>query len=307
MLPVTISPIKRAVAAVLDGIGFTSLAFALQRAALSPFIRVLYYHDVTPGMSAAFRRQLALFKQAFVPASKADLEGLLTSGHWPHAKPGVILTFDDGLRSHSEVVAPILEELGFEGWFFVPIDLVETDPAKQPEAAEQQGVIHFCDTSHDPRVFMTPQQLVSLSRRHVVGCHTATHVRLARSLSEEQMRLEIDEATHRLEAVLGRQVDSFSWVGGEEWAYSAAAAQQITARFGYAFTTNTSPAKPGTPPLRIDRTHVEATFSLPLTRLQICGLMDFYYRAKRRRLEPYLPGARGSAGPASPVRASMEQ
>jgi peptidoglycan/xylan/chitin deacetylase (PgdA/CDA1 family) len=149
-----------------------------------------------------------------VPASRADLECLLTEGQWPHERPGIIVTFDDGLRSHSEVVAPILDQLGYEGWFFVPVDLIISAADEHPVLASQHGVLHGCDTARDPRVFMTVDQLVALSRRHNVGCHTASHVRLSDDLSEAQLQLQIVSAKQGLEAVLGRPVDSFSWVGG---------------------------------------------------------------------------------------------
>jgi peptidoglycan/xylan/chitin deacetylase (PgdA/CDA1 family) len=283
-----VSLIKRAAATVLNSTGLTSLSFALQRAALSPFIRVVYYHDVPATMSEAFTRQLMLLKQAFVPASKLDLARLLSEGYWPHDRPGIIVTFDDGLRSHSEVVAPILDRLGFQGWFFVPVDLIAMDPAEQPEGAVRHCVLHHCDTARDPRVFMSQQQLVDLSERHIVGCHTATHVRLSRELTDNQLHSEINSAKRRLESVLGRDVDAFSWVGGEEWAYSPAAARCVAGLFDYAFTTNTCLTRRGTPGLRIDRTHVEASFPAALVRLQLSGMMDLYYRSKRRRLDSCL-------------------
>jgi peptidoglycan/xylan/chitin deacetylase (PgdA/CDA1 family) len=279
-----VNPLKRGAAAVLRGTGMTALSRAVHRSALTPFIRVLYYHDVPPAMSRAFASQLAALKQAFVPASRADLERLLTEGHWPHERPGIIVTFDDGLRSHSEVVAPILDQLGYEGWFFVPVDLITSPAEKHPVLASRHGVLHGCDTARDPRVFMTSGDLVGLSRRHNVGCHTASHVRLSDDLSEAQLQLQIVSAKQRLEAVLGRSVDSFSWVGGEEWAYSPAAARCIARHFEYAFTTNTRVTRPGTSRLMIDRTHVEASFPPALVSLQVSGLMDLYYRSKRRRI-----------------------
>jgi peptidoglycan/xylan/chitin deacetylase (PgdA/CDA1 family) len=279
-----VNVLKRGAAAVLRGTGMTALSRALHRAALAPFIRVLYYHDVPRVMSRAFASQLAALKQSFVPASRADLECLLTEGQWPHERPGIIVTFDDGLRSHSEVVAPILDELGYEGWFFVPVDLIISAADEHPVLASQHGVLHGCDTARDPRVFMTVDQLVALSRRHNVGCHTASHVRLSDDLSEAQLQLQIVNAKQGLEAVLGRPVDSFSWVGGEEWAYSPAAARCIARHFDYAFTTNTRVTRPGTSRLMIDRTHVEASFPPALVSLQVSGLMDLYYRSKRRRI-----------------------
>lgn len=281
---IQISPIKRNTAAWMNRIGVTSLSSAVQRATLSPFIRVLYYHDVPPAMGAAFERQLRSFEQDYRPASKADLDRLLNHGTWPHDRPGIILTFDDGLRSHAEVVAPILDRLGYQGWFFVPARLVTLEPAAQPEAAVRHSVLHECDTTRDPRVFMTEQQLVALSERHIVGCHTSTHVRLSLELSESKLHDELATARQCLEAMVGRPVDAFSWVGGEEWAYSDNAARLVANLFKYAFTTNTSIARHGTSRLNIDRTHVETWFPAALVRFQLSGMMDLYYRGKRRRL-----------------------
>lgn len=280
------SPIKRAVATLLDRIGVTSLVFALQRSLLSPFVRVVYYHDVQPAFADEFSRQLAFLKLSFVPVNKAELDRFLKEGVWSHDRPGIVVTFDDGLRSHYEVAAPILEKFGFQGWFFVPVDLVTLPPGEQPAAALRHDVLHDCDTTRDPRVFMTEQQLSALSERHIVGCHTATHVRLSTEMSERQLELELDRAKHRLESLLGgRKVDAFSWVGGEEWAYSASAARVIARLFDYAFTTNTCVVRAGASRLNIARTHMEAFFPPPLARLQLSGIMDLYYRPKRRRLE----------------------
>ena len=285
---IEVNPLKRGTAAVMDRIGVTSLSFAVQRWTLSPFIRVVYYHDVPPAMSARFERQLEFLKQSFVPASKADLDQLLTRGVWTHDRPGLIVTFDDGLRSHYEVVAPILDRLGFQGWFFVPVDLVTLPPAEQPAATSRHGVLHDCDTMRDPRVFMNEAQLAALSERHIVGCHTATHVRLSRELSDSQLHVELNSAKQRLEAILGRKVEAFSWVGGEEWAYSETAAKIVANLFEYAFTTNTCIARPGTSRLNIDRAHVEVSFESSLVRLHLSGMMDLYYRPKRRRLDSRL-------------------
>ncbi len=298
MIP--INPIKRGAAAVMAHCGVTALSSAVQRATQGPFIRVLYYHDVPPSMGEAFARQLTLLKKSYVPASRADLDRLLREGVWPHDRPGLILTFDDGLRSHFEVAAPVLDRLGFQGWFFAPVDLITLAPDEQPAAADRHSVLHECDTNHDPRVFMTERQLVELSERHIVGCHTGTHVRLSKELTEMELDAELTRAKRRLESILGSRVDSFSWVGGEEWAYSPAAARIVTNLFEYAFTTNNSVVGPGTSPLKIDRTHVEAWFSASLVRLHLSGLMDLYYRSKRKRLDACLSPNAARCNPGTP-------
>jgi peptidoglycan/xylan/chitin deacetylase (PgdA/CDA1 family) len=190
-----------------------------------------------------------------------------------------------------------LEKHGFQGWFFIPVDLVAIPASEQPAAAARHDVLHDCDTAQDPRVFMTSRQVAAIAESHVVGCHTATHVRLSRSVSEMDLGAELGRAKQRLEAFLGgRRVDSFSWVGGEEWAYSEPAAQIVARLFDYAFTTNTCVARAGTPQLNICRTHIEPFFSHSLVRLQLSGMMDLYYRSKRRRLRSSLaPCSRAAA------------
>jgi len=48
--------------------------------------------------------------------------------------------------------------------------------------------------------------------------------------------------------------------------------------------TNKLPLRPGDDPLRIERTNLEAGYSLDLVRFQISGVLDWLYAPKRRRL-----------------------
>jgi peptidoglycan/xylan/chitin deacetylase (PgdA/CDA1 family) len=131
---------------------------------------------------------------------------------------------------------------------------------------------------------MSTEQLQSLARRHIIGCHTATHMRLTGALSEAELEREIVDAKRSLEKAVGESVDSFAWVGGEESSYSNGAARRISRLFRYSFTTNCRVATPNTSPLQIDRTHLEADFAPSLLRFQLSGLMDLLYVLKRRRL-----------------------
>jgi peptidoglycan/xylan/chitin deacetylase (PgdA/CDA1 family) len=275
---------KDLVARAFDACGLNQLGLGLQRLCLSPYIRVLYAHDVPPAMASAFEAQLAFLQRHFVPASREDLVDFLQHGRWRHRRPGIIITFDDGLRSNYEIAAPALEKYGFQGWFFVPIGLLNLAPPLQPAAAERQWVTHSHDVTRDPRVFMNAAELRDLARRHVIGCHTIDHVRLSRSLTEEELDREILEGKAQLETALSAPVDSFAWVGGEEWAYSAGAARRIASAFDLVFTTNTRMTRPGTSCLQIDRTQLEAYFPMWLTRFQLCGFMDLFYARKRSRV-----------------------
>ena len=89
--------------------------------------------------------------------------------------------------------------------------------------------------------------------------------------------------------MLGRTVDAFAWVGGEEESYSVDGLRAIrSAGFCYAFGTNNVPLRQWGDALWIERTNLEASYSLDLVGFQLSGLMDLAYRRKRRRLRTAL-------------------
>jgi len=282
---------KYNLARALDALGLLRLGAAVQSGMLARSLRILYLHDVPDAQVDRFDRLLGYLRRRYVPATRADLEQLVDAGRWPYAKSGVLLTFDDGLRSHYQTVAPCLEKHGFRGWFFVPTGMVLTPPSAQPAAAIRQRVLHGQDTSVDPRVFMTRDEVRDLARRHEVGCHTASHVRLSAQLSEARLRGEILDSRRELEDIVEKAVDSFSWVGGEEFAYCPAAARLIASSYRFCFTTNTRLIWPGSNPLALDRTHLEAEFADALVRFQLSGLMDLWYATKRWRVARTLAAA----------------
>jgi peptidoglycan/xylan/chitin deacetylase (PgdA/CDA1 family) len=291
-MTVLVSSKKELLGRTLDACGLLRLAGAARRVSTHSSIRIAYYHDVTRADTPRLDAQLARLCRLYHPATRQDLERLVFEAAWPYSRPGLIVTFDDGLRSHAEIVAPLLEKHGMQGWFFVPIALLQAPTALQPQLARQNLVLHANDVSRDARVFLTVAQLRELARRHIVGCHTANHVRLRDALGETELKGEIVEARSTLEAVLQQPVDSFSWVGGEEWACSAAAARLVAEQFRLGFTTGAQPVRAGNSPWQLDRTHLEGDFPDWLVRLQLSGLMDLYYAAKRRRMRRLLTGHR---------------
>jgi peptidoglycan/xylan/chitin deacetylase (PgdA/CDA1 family) len=124
-----------------------------------------------------------------------------------------------------------------------------------------------------------------LDRNHVIGCHTFSHRRLETSLTGEDLAWEIHESKRQLEEWLERPVDVFAWVGGEEWTYSAAAAEAIRqAGFRISFMTNSAPLRPGDDLLQIQRTNIEANFPPAIMRFGLSGFFDLTYGRKRRRV-----------------------
>ena len=117
---------KLAIASAFEATGLSRRLLAFQGALLRPYARALNYHDVPSQLAPAFEAQLQLYARHFVSMNYDDLLSL-QAGDWPYQKPGLLLSFDDGLRSHAEVVAPLLEKYEMTGWFMVPVGVLDDD------------------------------------------------------------------------------------------------------------------------------------------------------------------------------------
>ena len=260
--------IKRLLARILDLARVNHLGLSLQKLMFSPFIRAVNYHVIRTDDLARFEGHLAYFRENYVSVDLEALEKFLLSGEWSASKPGLILSFDDGHRSHFELAAPLLEKYGFKGWFFVPIGLMAlTDDAR----------------NDDPDA-LTREQLEYLQKNHIVGSHTITHQRLSSSVPIEVLEKEIVGSQTMFEDLFGARVRSFCWVGGEEENYSREAAELIRSAYDFSFMTNNFVNRPDTHPLQLQRTNIESENPLWLVRFQLSGMMDLLYMGKRRRV-----------------------
>ena len=244
------------------------------------FIRSLNYHEIGEEDLEAFENQLEYFKTRFVDT---NYEGLLSmqQGKWSHDRPGIMLTFDDGHRSHAELVAPLLEKHGFTGWFMLPAQFISAPKTEQGHFA-QRVRIGINKTDPSGRCAMTWEQAKTLTSRHVIGCHTMSHCRLTDQLTEEQYQYEIVEARRFMEEKLGESVPVFCWVGGEKSSYSKGAADAIRrADFKISLMTNSEVFRPGDSLHHVHRTNCEATHSPELVALSLSGFFDVRYALKR--------------------------
>lgn len=278
---------KLALARALRATGVERALLAAQTARLGTrFIRVVNYHDTPPAHAESLRRQMEFYRRHFAPVRHCDLDGFLARGQWSGEMPGLILSFDDGLRSNYDVAFPLLEEFGFVGWFFVPTDFVDAPAPTQVAFARGHRIGLAPASVGEGRVAMSWTELRRLCERHVVGCHTRTHRRLVAATPAAQLDDEIVVAKGTLEERLGGPIDAFCWVGGEERTYSAPASRRVRAAgYRFSFMTCSSPVTPRTDPLQLHRTNVEASWPLDLVRLQLCGVADWANARKRRRVD----------------------
>jgi len=276
-----IHPRKRQLAAALDRAGV--LGALLRARARVPHVRCVNYHHVPAARAQAFERQLEWFAANYVGVGPKELLDL-QQGHWSQRKPGILLSFDDGCRTHAEVVAPLLEKHGFVGWFFVPSAFCDVPEPLQRGWAHEHQISAWAEPG-EQRLALRWDQVRELARHHVVGGHTRDHVRLRAELGARALREQVIEGKLRLEKEIGHSVQAFAWVGGEEFAYSAAAQQAIAeADFRFAFRTNNLPFRPGGDLRAIERTNLEAGYPLDVVRFQLSGLVDALYARKRGRV-----------------------
>lgn len=279
------SALKRTIANAFAATGSSSLLLRAQAALWHPYVRALNYHDVPRSEAAAFERQLDFYARHFVPVGLEELLAL-SLGRWPHARPGLLLSFDDGLASHAQVVAPLLEKHGFPGWFMVPTGFVDTPASEQVAFAREHAITPRETPLADGRVAVSWDELRRMAGRHVIGCHTVDHVRFRSELAPGEFLRETAVAKERLESELGETVEVFAWVGGEEASYSRAGAEAIRkAGFRVGLMTNSRAFRPGHDLLQVQRTNVESSYSPELMRLHLSGFYDALYRPKRRRVE----------------------
>ena len=248
------------------------------------YIYAINYHDILRKENNAFEEQLIFYKKYFTSVSLADLDLFYENKKWHKDKPGLIITYDDGYRSHFDIAAPLLEKYGFTGWFFIPTDFLDAPVDKQITFTKKH-FINTRETYNDGRVAMSWNEVQKLDKKHIIGCHTKTHHRMVASTSKNKVHQEIVVSKRILKERLGYDVNIFCWVGGEEKSYSAIGALAIhKAKYKYSFMTNCNPITISTNPLQLQRNNVETNWPINLVKFSLIGIMDLLYFPKRKRV-----------------------
>jgi hypothetical protein len=103
----------------------------------------------------------------------------------------ILLTFDDGGLSFHNIIAPLLEERGYRGYFFVTTDHI------------------------GKKGFMSERDIQSLDKRgHVIGTHTCSHPSKFNRLPYKEKVREWSASAERLKDILAKAVSFGSIPGG---------------------------------------------------------------------------------------------
>ena len=131
-------------------------------------------------------------------------------------RDSVSFTVDDGLESAYTLIAPILEEFGFRGYFFVNTLTLDTPG------------------------YLSSDRLTELrDRGHVIGTHSHSHPLMLSRLSEEQIRREWATSVEILEDILGEKVRYAAIPGG----FFSKASKTVLAELGIETIFTSRPAK----------------------------------------------------------------
>ena len=135
---------------------------------------------------------------------------------------------------------------------------------------------------------MNPEQVIDLaSRGHAIGNHTLTHERLV-GLPSEQLEREIGDSARKLASWTKRPVDAFAWTFGWD-SIDSDAWETIRRYHRFCFSPCAGPidSRHDDPSL-LWRREIEVRYSTPELRFSYSGLVDLWWRGRRKKLRDML-------------------
>lgn len=197
-------------------------------------LRVVNYHATPTASAPTLRQQLAGFADRYDAVGVAELDAFFATGRWPTSRPGLLPVFYEGYREGVDLVAPLLDEVGLTGWFFVCTGWVDTPPADQEAYSHAHHLGATAADAGRDRIALTWTEIAALSVRHVVTPHTASHEQALGIRSTADAEREVAEPKRRMDAVTGQSAPAFAWLHGTPLGF-APAADSAVADAGYRY------------------------------------------------------------------------
>lgn len=233
------------------------------------YIRMVSYHDTPPADEKQFEKHLRYFSKRYHPATWKDVVALSRGEDWIHDKPGIIISFDDGVVTNYTVAAPLLDKYGLTGIFLIVTDWVDCPIDDQLQYAEDHQISLPGSSWELKQKAMSWEQISNLADRgHKIASHTRTHRRFTEKDLPEVVHAEVQRSKAILEDRLRQPVEIFSWVGGEFSVYQPKVLRAVQ-ESGYNFVLSTfgMPITLGVDKWFIGRTALKSCSSLPVVRL----------------------------------------
>lgn len=173
-----------------------------------PGIHILNGHRIEKsGDADAFRKMLTELSKTVTFIRIEDAVRMIIERQCP-SKPLVAFTFDDGFMDDYDVFAPILEEFGTNGLFFINPNYVE---------GNEEYIQNF-----DDNIVMTPDKrpmrwnhICELSKRgHIIGAHTMDHY-MVNTDNKQILEYQINTCKELIENHTGVPCDYFAFPYGK--------------------------------------------------------------------------------------------
>jgi peptidoglycan/xylan/chitin deacetylase (PgdA/CDA1 family) len=177
-------------------------------------LRVVNFHNTAAGAAPGLRRHLEQIRADFVPIGFDELDELFRTGEWHADRPPVLAVFYEGYANHAAVAAPLLDELGLTGWFFIPTVFVDVPLAAQESFAHAHSIDLVEEEHGAARLALTWPEIAQLAQRHVIAAHTGTHERIDAITTEDDLEREIFGPYRRILQVTGRPPAATAFLGG---------------------------------------------------------------------------------------------
>ena len=173
-----------------------------------PLIRAVNFHSTSRTRVEIYDRQLEQYSRSFSSVNEAELQEYLTTGVWRKSKPGLIVSVFEGYRNSYEILNPLIEKYGFVGWYWVITGFINTPIPEQLAYAEHHDIDMMTHDYQDGRYAMTWEELRQLDKKHVIACHTRSHMLLA-DMDAATRRVEVIGSQEEFKKNLGHPVRSF--------------------------------------------------------------------------------------------------
>lgn len=234
-----------------------------------PLVRVLVFHDVVD--AGWFEKIISFLRERYnIITPKEFAESALDS-----ERINILVTFDDGYASWTQVCLPILKRHGVEALFFINSGI----PELYGKEVELQRYLK-------KNLLISPHETLSwgdvalLERAgHTIGGHSVNHARLS-ELSHDMQKDEILSDKEKIERMLSTTTSMFAYPFGGSGDYTEMT-KKITEEAGYthAFTTS-GKFVDHNDTSTISRMCVEDNQSLPSLNRWILGGYDIYRMIK---------------------------
>jgi hypothetical protein len=202
-------------------------------------------------------------------------------------KPGLLFTFDDGYLNHFEIAAPLLEEFGLHGIFFISPGLLEDAPKE--DGCGSASIQTRASNRKGPELsrrgeFMTAEEVLSLHQRgHEIGFHTYHHSWL-KGISDDRLEYELCSGASTIETLLCAPIESFAWTyrfdNMHRFAFNL-----ISNRYQYCYTPLSGPVFSRQDPHFIFRTSGEISPSFTSFRSRLLGAEDLLWAGRISKVE----------------------